>query len=71
MYRSKSGSLIYKDFATNQHLNCFAYVMEMFRCDYHTAIKIIANDFNILHDSSFVKNRGKIISKDYIFKDRR
>lgn len=70
MYRSKSGALIYKDFATNQHLNCFAYVMELFRCDYYTAIKIIANDFNILKDSSFVKNRGKIISKDFRIEEK-
>lgn len=65
MYRNKSGSLIYKDFATDQHLNCFAYVMELFKCDYHTAIRIIANDFNIAPDSSISKNRGKIISRDF------
>lgn len=70
MYRNKSGTLIYKDFATGQHLNCFAYVMEMFRCDYHTSLKIIANDFNIVHDSSFVKNRGKIISKDFRIEEK-
>lgn len=70
MYRSRSGALIYKDFATNQHLNCFAYVMELFRCDYHSALKIIANDFNIIHDSSIVKNRGKIISKNFRIEEK-
>lgn len=70
MYRSKSGSLIYKDFATDQHLNCFAYVMELFKCDYHSALRIIANDFNILHDSSIVRNRGKIISKDFRIEEK-
>lgn len=70
IYRNKSGSLIYKDFATGQHLNCFAYVMELFRCDYHTAINIIANDFNIIRDSSITKNRGKIISKDFRIEEK-
>ena len=70
MYRSKSGALIYKDFATNQHLNCFAYVMELFKCDYYSALKIIANDFNIVRDSSIVKNRGKIISKDFRIEEK-
>lgn len=70
MYRNKSGVLIYKDFATDQHLNCFAYVMELFKCDYHTAIRIIANDFNIIHDSSCVRNQGKIISKDFRIEEK-
>ena len=70
MYRNKFGTLIYKDFATGQHLNCFAYVMEMFKCDYYTAIKIIANDFNIIHDSSIIKNKGKIISKDFRIEEK-
>ena len=39
--------------------------MELFQCDYHNALKIIANDFNIVKDSSLVKNKGKIISKDF------
>lgn len=70
MYRNKSGSLVYKDFATGQYLNCFGYVMELFRCDYYTALRIIANDFNIVHDSSIVKNRGKIISKDFKIEEK-
>lgn len=70
MYRNKSGSLIYKDFATGQHLNCFAYVMELFGCTYYDAIKIIANDFNILQDSSIRKNKGKIISKEFKIEEK-
>lgn len=70
MYRNKSGSLIYKDFATGQHLNCFAYVMEMFKCDYYTALRIIANDFSLIPDSSLVKTKGKIISKDFKIKEK-
>lgn len=64
-YRNKSGTLIYKDFATGQSLNCFGYVMELFKCNYHTAVYIIANDFGLIRDNTLVKNRGKIISKDF------
>ena len=70
MYRARNNTLIYKDFATGQHLNCFAYVMELFHCDYYTAIKIIANDFNIAPNSSLIKNKGKIISKDFKIEEK-
>lgn len=70
MYRNKSGSLIYKDFATDQYLNCFGYVMELFRCDYYTALRIIANDFNIIHDESFIRNKGKIIPKEFKIEEK-
>lgn len=63
LYRNKSDTLIYKDFATSQHFDCFNYVMELFKCDYFEALRIIANDFEILKDNSLNKNKGKIISK--------
>ena len=44
--------------------------MELFKCDYYSALKIIANDFNIVRDSSIVKNRGKIISKDFRIEEK-
>lgn len=69
MYRNKSGTLIYKDFATDQHLDAFNYVMELYRCNYREALKIIANDFNIVA-SSEAKNKGKIISKDFKIKEK-
>lgn len=70
MYRNRSGTLIYKDFATGQYLNCFGYVMELFKCDYYTAIAIIANDFNILSNPSVPRNKGKIISKDFRIEEK-
>lgn len=59
-YRNKSGQLIFKDFATNQHLTCVNVVMTMYNCRYHEALKIIANDFGIVKDDHLVKNKGKI-----------
>lgn len=64
LYRNKSGTLIYKDFATGQSLNAFGYVMELFHCTYPEALRIIANDFGLIKDSNIKKNKGKIISKD-------
>lgn len=70
IYRNKSGTLIYKDFATGQSLNVFGYVMELFKCDYYTAIVIMANDFGLIKNSSIVKNKGKIISKDFKIEEK-
>ena len=59
-YRNKSGQLIFKDFATNQHLTCVNVVMTIYNCRYHEALKIIANDMGIVRDDNLVKNKGKI-----------
>ena len=32
IFRNNKGILIFKDFATGQHLNCFGVVMEKFHC---------------------------------------
>lgn len=58
-YRNKSGTLIFKDFATGQSLNIFGVVQAKFNCDYRKALQIIANDFNIIK-YDIPKNRGKI-----------
>lgn len=59
-YRNGSNTLIFKDFATGQHLNIFGVVQEMFHCDYFEALRIIANDMGIVRDKSLQKNFGKI-----------
>lgn len=59
-YRNSSGTLIFKDFATGQHLNVFGVVQEIFRCDYFEALKIIANDFGIVRYENLKRNPGKI-----------
>lgn len=69
-YRNNSGTLIFKDFATGQHLDVFDVVQTMFRCDYFESLRIIANDFGIIHDTSLKKNPGKINSKPIQIKDK-
>lgn len=69
-YRNKSGTLIFKDFATGQHLNVFDVVQSIFRCDYFEALRIIANDFGIVRDNALHKNPGKINSNPIKIKDK-
>ena len=59
-YRNNSGTLIFKDFATGQHLNVFGVVQEIFKCGYHEALRIIANDMGIVRDRELRRNPGKI-----------
>ena len=59
-YRNNSGSLIFKDFATGQHLDIFGVVQNMFSCNYFEALRIIANDMGIVKSSSIPRNPGKI-----------
>lgn len=70
LYRNKSGTLIFKDFATGQYLNCFELVKEIFHCDYFEALRIIANDFNIVRSKNLHKNIGKINSNPIKIKDK-
>lgn len=69
-YRSGKGDLIFKDFATGQHLNVFGVVQSMFNCDYFEALKIIANDLGIVRDKSITRNPGKINSNPVQIKDK-
>ena len=69
-YRNKSGTLIFKDFATGQHLNVFDVVQSIFRCDYFESLRIIANDFGIVRDNTLHKNPGKINLNPIKIKDK-
>lgn len=69
-YRNKSGTLIFKDFATGQHLNIFDVVQSIFRCDYFESLRIISNDFGIVRDNALHKNPGKINLNPIKIKDK-
>ena len=69
-YRNGKGDLIFKDFATGQHLNVFGVVQSLFNCDYFEALKIIANDLGIIRDKSITRNLGKINSNPVQIKDK-
>lgn len=69
-YRNSSGDLIFKDFATGQHLNAIGVVQSIFRCNYFEALKIIANDFGIVKSKSIARNPGKINENPVKIKDK-
>ena len=69
-YRNKSGTLIFKDFATGQHLNVFDVVQSIFKCNYFESLRIIANDFGIVRDNTLHKNPGKINLNPVKIKDK-
>lgn len=69
-YRNKSGTLIFKDFATGQHLNIFDVVQSIFKCSYFESLRIIANDFGIVRDNALHKNPGKINLNPIKIKDK-
>lgn len=59
-YRNKSGELIFKDFRGDFYGNFINVVMYKYSCSYHQALKIIANDFGLIHSTTIKKNKGKI-----------
>ena len=69
-YRNRSGDLIFKDFATGQHLNVFGVVQDIFKCNFFEALRIIANDFGIVRSRSIARNPGKINENPVKIKDK-
>ena len=61
-YKSKSGILYMHDFATNEHLDCWNFVMKLYNCNYYQALDIIARDFGIIEGSNNSKKAPLIIS---------
>ena len=59
LFRNSKGKLIFKDFATNDYLDCWNVVMTKFGCSYYEALEIIANDFGLIK-TNISKNKGKI-----------
>lgn len=55
-HRNKNNILYYHDFATNDNLNCFSYVMKACNCTFPQALQTIASDFGLI-------SVGKITNK--------
>lgn len=68
-YRSKNGILYYKDFATGKSYNCISFVMELYKVSYYKALKIIANDFGLIHDPKIIKNEKPPVIIDTVFEE--
>lgn len=60
-YKSRNGDLLMKDFGGHKFCgNFISVVMEKFSCNYHKALRIIANDFGIIKDPKIKVNPPKI-----------
>lgn len=61
IYKSKSGILYMHDFATNEHIDCWNLVMRLYDCNYYEALKIIAQDFNLVATTFAKTSSPKIV----------
>jgi len=61
IYKSKSGILYMHDFATNEHIDCWNLVMRLYSCNYYEALKIIAQDFNLISSDITKTQTPKIV----------
>lgn len=60
-YKSKSGILYMHDFATNEHIDCWNLVMRLYNCNFYEALKIIAQDFDLISSNVVKTQAPKII----------
>ncbi len=55
-YRNSKGDLIFKDFRGDFHGNFIGVVMYKYKCSWNKALRIIANDLNLIKSYSLEKN---------------
>lgn len=60
LFRNKKGRLMVHDFGDGSYYDCFGYVQALFQVSYHTALRIIANDFGIITKQKIPKNKPKL-----------
>lgn len=70
VYRNKGGSLIFHDFGTGAHFNFIEIVMERYKCSYHEALKIIAQDFGLIERTT-ERPAPKIIEATEVIEEKK
>lgn len=63
-YKSKSGDILFHDFATGEQLNFIGVVMSKYNVGYYEAMSIIAEDFGLKESKRNSKNYQKLSIKD-------
>ena len=58
-YKNGKGTLKYKDFA-GPSFDCVSLVMHLYNCSYYIALRIIANDFNLIEVPKLEKHIAKM-----------
>lgn len=62
IYKSRNGVLYLHDFATGDHLDCWNVVMRLYNCNFYEALKIIAQDFNLVDSTkTYTRQSPKIV----------
>lgn len=61
-YKSKSGEILFHDFATGEHLNFISVVMSKYGVGYYEAMSIIAEDFGLKEPRN--KKKKEIVIKE-------
>ena len=69
-YRDSRGVLIFKDFGNGFHGDFINVVEFIYKVNYAKALNIIANDFNIIQKTNYVKNEPKIFYDGSLVKDK-
>ena len=59
-YKNQKGELIFKDFSGFFAGNCISVVMHKYNCSYYKALRIIANDFDLISSPLLTKNKKLI-----------
>jgi len=67
-YKNKRGVLMYKDFA-GPTFDFVGAVMYIYNCSYYKALKIIANDFGFIEDSSLEKHTTSVTYSGTVIKE--
>lgn len=57
---TKTGSLLHKDFATNEVLNCFMFVAKLHNISYIEALNMVTRDFGLV-DGTVIKPEAKTV----------
>jgi hypothetical protein len=68
-YRNGKGDLYLHDFATGEFYSCFSLVMAMFNVDFYSALKIIANDFNLKSYDNLPRTAGTVVKNVKRYED--
>lgn len=68
-YRNSKGDLIFHDFGNGFHGNFISVVMYIYKCDFVTALRIIAKDFGYIKSTE--KPTKKIVISNTVFKEKK
>lgn len=70
-FYKRNNILLFHDFATNIHYNCFDIVKELYNCSYYKALNIIASDFKLIDTKDSYKPSIKVKYSENIIEEEK